>query len=260
MRVRTVFLGVALACSAAAHGCTLRMALEQWPPYIYSTAGGASTGMDLELARTILKEAGCTLVLQPELPPARRQIVFQQGGLDLLLAASDTPERRRYARFSSAYRYETVGLFTRPDLLPQYRKFTSLTALLKLQMALLAPKTGWYGSVYEQAMRQPDGENRFSTFASFDQGLRMFGAGRADVILGDRNAIRYAAQQQGIALAPLPIVVMRAPVHLMLNKASTTADDLARVNAAIARLEQRGVLAAIRDNYGERRDDSVRAP
>ena len=72
--------------------------------------------------------------------------------------------------------------------------------------------------------------------------------------------MRYAARQQGVALVPLPFTVMRAPVHLMLNKANTTAADLVRINAAIARLEQRGVLAGIRGNYGERRDETARAP
>jgi len=261
MRARTVFIAAALALPAvAAHGCTLRMALEQWPPYIYSNAGGESAGMDLELSRAIFKEAGCTLVLQPELPPARRQIMFEQGGLDVLLAASDTPERHRYARFSAAYRYESVGLFTRPDRLARYRRLGSLDAVLKQQFPLLAPKVGWYGSSYAHALIRLEGNGRLSTFTTFEQGVRMFNAGRADFILGDRNAVRYAARQQGVALAPLPFTVLRAPVYLMLNKANTTPAELARINAAIARLEQRGVLAGIRDNYGERRDETARAP
>src|SRR5471032_226273 len=261
MRARTVFIAAALALPAvAAHGCTLRMALEQWPPYIYSKAGGGSTGMDLELTRAILKEAGCTLVLQPELPPARRQIMFEQGGLDVLLAASDTPERHRYARFSAAYRYESVGLFTRPDRLARYRRLGSLDAVLKQQFPLLAPKVGWYGSSYAHALIRLEGNGRLSTFTTFEQGVRMFNAGRADFILGDRNAVRYAARQQGVTLVPLPFTVLRAPVHLMLNHATTTPAELVRINAAIARLEQRGVLAGIRDNFGERRDETARAP
>jgi polar amino acid transport system substrate-binding protein len=261
MRARTVFFAAALAFPAvAAHGCMFRMALEQWPPYIYSNAKGESTGMDLELTRAILKEAGCTLTLETELPPARRQVVFEQGGLDLLLAASDTPERRRYARFSTAYRHEAVGLFTRPDRLARYQRLDSLDAVLRLQAPLLAPKVGWYGSGYADAISKLEGNGRLSTFTTFEQGVRMLKAGRADLILGDRNALRYAARQQGVELAPLPFTVLRAPVHLMLNKANTTAAELARINAAIERLEQRGVLAGIRDNYGERRDDTARAP
>jgi len=78
----------------------------------------------------------------------------------------------------------------------------------------------------------------------------MFNAGRADFILGDRNAVRYAARQQGVTLVPLPFTVLRAPVHLMLNKASTTEAELGAINAAIDRLEQQGVLGAIRSRYG----------
>ena len=98
-------------------------------PISTATPAAHGTGMDLELTRAILKEAGCTLTLQQELPPARRQILFEQGGLDLLLAASDTPERRRYARFSAAYRYESVGLFTRPERLAALPKPGSLDAV-----------------------------------------------------------------------------------------------------------------------------------
>jgi polar amino acid transport system substrate-binding protein len=49
----------------------------------------------------------------------------------------------------------------------------------------------------------------------------------------------------------LPLVVLRAPVHLMLNQQTTTQADLDRINNAIARLQRAGVLDAIRSRYGE---------
>jgi polar amino acid transport system substrate-binding protein len=55
-----------------------------------------------------------------------------------------------------------------------------------------------------------------------------------------------------VALAALPYVPFRAPVHLMLNAASTTQQQLERINAAIARLEHDGTLPAIRMRYGVR--------
>ena len=77
----------------------------------------------------------------------------------------------------------------------------------------------------------------------------MLDAGRADLLMGDVLAVRHEARLQGVALSTLPFLALRAPVHLMLNAHSTSTADLARLNAAITRLEQRGALAAIRSSY-----------
>jgi polar amino acid transport system substrate-binding protein len=250
MQARHLLSAIALlGVAAQAAACELRMALEQWPPYLYSQPSAAPAGLDWELAQAILKEAGCTLKPQAELPTARRQRLFEQGQLDLMLSASKTPERRRYARFSVAYRQETVGLFARAGAQRHYQHLSSFDALLRGQASLLAPKVGWYGSAYARAQPALAAAGRLSTFIHFSQGLRMLDAGRADLILGDTLALRHEAKQQGMAISALPLVVQRAPVHLMLNKRTTTQADLDRINAAIARLEQQGVLAAIRNRY-----------
>lgn len=242
---------VASALPAPAAACQMKMALEQWPPYVYSQPNGPPSGLDLELVQAIFKEAGCTLQLLPELPTARRQRQFEQGGLDLLLAASDTGERRKYARFSLPYRHESVGVFVRSANLAQYRDIRSLDALLKKKLSLLAPKVGWYGPSYARVQPELLAAGHLSTFISFQQGLRMLDAGRAELILGDTAALRHEAREQGVAIAPLPFLVLRAPVHLMLNKSSTTQAELDLLNGAIQRLEKQGALAEIRGRYGE---------
>lgn len=252
MQARQMLSAIALLGMAAhAAACELRLALEQWPPYLYTQPNTGPAGLDWELAHAILKEAGCKLAPQPELPTARRQHQFEQGQLDLMLSASNTPERRRYARFSIAYRHETVGVFARAGKQRRYQHLSSFEALVRDQATLLAPKVGWYGKAYAHAQPALAASGRLSTFISFPQGLRMLDAGRADLILGDMLALRHEARQQGIAINALPLVVLRAPVHLMLNNSTTTQADLDHINAAIKRLEQQGVLGAIRSRYGE---------
>ena len=51
-------------------------------------------------------------------------------------------------------------------------------------------------------------------------------------------------------IVQLPYIPYRAPVHLMLNAASTTQAQLTRINQAITQLEQNGALPAIRARYG----------
>ena len=250
MRMRHLLFAAVLGVSALpAVACRMTMALEQWPPYVYRDAQGRATGLDLELLRAIFHEAHCTLVTLPELPTARRQLLFQKGGLDLMLAASETPERQSYARFSLSYRDEAVGVFSKSGSPGKHQQIASFAQLARGKSTLLAPKVGWYGAQYAAARPALEKAGRLNAFGSFQQGVRMLEAGRADLLLGDVLAVRHEARLQGVALNTLPFLVLRAPVHLMLNAHTTSAADLARLNTAITHLEQRGALAAIRNSY-----------
>ncbi|MTW05036.1 transporter substrate-binding domain-containing protein [Duganella ginsengisoli] len=250
MRARPFLLAALCLAALPADACHLRMAPESWPPYIYSGANGVLAGADVELAQAILREAGCTIEFVAELPSLRREILFRQGKLDLMLAASKTEERRRYARFSSPYRQEHVRLFAAPDKVQKFAGIDSFDAIARQRIAVLAPRAGWYGADYARAAAATDAGMWRNTFGNFQQGIQMFRAGRAELIMGDAAALEHAARQQGITLAALPYVPFSAPVHLMLNASSTTQDQLARINSAIARLEHSGALATIRTRYG----------
>ena len=248
MRLLLFALLFQLANVAAA--CTLRLAPEEWPPYFYHNDKAVLNGVDYELLQAILNQAGCALQIEKEMPPARRNVLFQQGKLDLLMAATATEERRGFARFSLPYRQETVGLFTVPKKIGKYRNIASFQDIVTLRASLLAPRLGYYGEDYERASPQLHAEGRRSTFSSFEQGIKMLEAGRGDLIMGDAHALRHIARQHKVQLVQLPYTPYRAPVHLMLNAASTTQAQLARINLAITQLEQSGALAAIRARYG----------
>ena len=166
-----------------------------------------------------------------------------------MLAASETPERQTYARFSISYRDEAVGVFSKSGAPGSHRQIASFAQLARGKATLLAPKVGWYGAQYAAARPALEKAGRLNAFGTFQQGVRMLDAGRADLLMGDVLAVRHEARLQGVALSALPFLALRAPVHLMLNAHSTSTADLARLNAAITRLEQRGALAAIRARY-----------
>ncbi|MFB9241615.1 transporter substrate-binding domain-containing protein [Massilia antarctica] len=254
-RTVTALLAAAvLLASAQARACSrpLNMVSEEWPPYSFTNEDNLQTGLDMDMAKAILKEAGCTLVTAPPLPTVRRMLLFERGDFNLMLAATDTPERRRFARFSDAYRNETVALFVLARDYARYAAIGGMAALARGESAVLVPRVGWYGTDFAHAAPGLRASGRLFDFGTFEQGVRMLGAGRAPLIMGDRAAVLYEAQRQKLVLRQLPFVVHQAPVHLMLSRASTTQDDLARVNAAIARLEKNGTLQALRERYGLR--------
>lgn len=244
--------GAGLSAFGALAACSkpFTMITEEWPPYVYQDSTETRVGMDIELVRAIFQEAGCTLVEEAPVPSARRLLLFQQGKFDLMLAASNTPERRRFANFSIPYRHESVALYALREDGPAYRAIDSFDATLKRGLSLLAPRTGWYGPDFARTQAAFRAGGMLYEFENNSQGVRMLSAGRAKLMMGDTAAVEYEARLQKVALARLPFVVLSAPVHLMLSKSSTTSEDRAQLDAAIGRLEKSGVLRAIRQRYG----------
>ena len=244
-----------LACAAgtrahAACSKPLTMVAEEWPPYSYTDVDGQQVGLDIALARAIVADAGCTLSILPAVPPLRRTQMFEQGKIDLLLAATDRPARRRVGRFTAPYRNETVGMFTLASHAAAYRTVDSFDAADALGLSVLAPRVGWYGTAYARHVPALRAAGRLFEYGTIEQGMRMLSAERAQLIIGDVVAINDAASRARLNLHQLPVALHSAPVHLLLSRASTTAADQAALDVAIARLDQAGVLQTIRARYG----------
>jgi polar amino acid transport system substrate-binding protein len=243
-------LVLAAACPGAlAAGCSkpIIAVTEQWPEKTFSKN---HEGADMEMARAIIKEAGCSLVEGPVLPVVRRMQMFADGKFDLMLAASDIPERRSFARFSATYRMETVGLFSLEKSYEDLGDIDSFETLDARKVRLLVPTIGWYGPEYERRRGALEAAGRLSRFGTNAQGLRMLAARRGQLIMGDTMAMNYQSKLLGIPVRQLGFVVMRSPVHLMFSRATITEADVGRINAAIARLEKNGTLRAIGQRYG----------
>ena len=250
--VLLMVLALASLGAAQAGSCSrpLRTSTGQWEPYAYYDARGRYTGIDADLLRAIAKEAGCQLVELDAMPAARNLSLFEKGGVDVMTGASRTAERQRLARFSVAYRSETVGMFALADKIGQYRHLASFADFTAGPLSLIAPRAGWYGAAFEAEAASLQRAGRLTRFGDFAQGVRMLAAGRASFMLGDAAAIEHAAARAGIRVQPLPFWVEDAPVYLMFSRATVSAADVARIDAAIARLQKRGVFAQIRRSYG----------
>ena len=244
--------GIGFGGTAAADNCSapITMATGQVEPYGYYDAQRHYVGMDPEMIRAIVAEAGCVLVELPLMPDSRNLLMFAQGKIGLMAGASRTPAREQRAWFSVPYREETVGLFALADGPGLPLALRSFAEFMAQPLTLLAPRAGWYGAEYERQRPQLKAARRLSQFDNLAQGVRMLSVGRAQVLLGDAAGVEHAAVHLGVKLRALPFWLVQAPVHLMLNRASMNAADVARIDAAIVRLQQRGVLAQIARSYG----------
>ncbi len=256
MAVRKALAGVAtlLLCTLAwaDEGCSKPVTITtgEWAPYNYIDQQGRYTGMDVELSRAIMQEAGCTLVEMPRMPPSRNTYMFNSGKVDVMAGASRTLERSKTAFFSVAYRTETVRLFATPEVARQYPQVKSFADVVRERLTLLAPRIGWYGQDYHDHVSELRADKRLFLFNEFPDGMNMLAAGRAKLILGDQASVAHAAAQRGIRLVALPFWLLDAPVHLMFSKQTMKEGDVRRIDAAIERLRRRGVIERIRRSYG----------
>ncbi len=251
--VRTLILALGLlaaAVDAHAQGCSKPIVIvtEDWPGR--TSANKLQDGLDVDMARAILKEAGCTLISGPMLPIVRRITLLAEGRFDMMLAATDIPERHRFARFSIPYRQEIIGLFALEKKYEDYGDVISYDGIDQRKLRVLVPVIGWYGAEYERRRGELDAKGRLSHFSTFVQGLNMLAANRGELIMGDTVALTHQARLVGVPIRQLGFVVSRTPVSLMLSKMSTTERDIVQINAAIARLDKNGTLRAIAQRYG----------
>ncbi len=240
------------ATASGANACSKPMTLStgQWEPYGYYDAQRRFIGIDADMVRAIFKEAGCTLVALPPMPPERGLLLFERGEIDLMSGASETAGRRKFARFTVAYRRETVGMFALSGKFDSLGELRSFDDFLARPYAVLAPKAGWYGQAYEEQVPALRRKGRLWQFVDFAQGIRMLAAGRAQFILGDAAAVEHAAVREGVTVRPLPFWLVDDEVHLMFHRASATRADLERINAAIVRLRRQGAFDRIARSYG----------
>lgn len=253
----TLLAGAAIACwvalpAGAACDKTLTISSSDYAPYIYKDKQDKLAGLDVELVRAIFAEAGCDYRFAPLVAPQRMVEMVSLGKTDIMLAASDSDERRRANRFGTPYRNESVSLVGLAGKVDTYRDVMSFQTLRERGVRLLIPNAGWFGPDYESAKPALREAGLDVEFAYLNLGIRMLAAGRGALILSDTAALFAAARQEGVAIEALPFTVYKAPVHMMFSKASVSEHDIAQLNAATARLEKRGTLQAIRAAYGMR--------
>ncbi|MFN3713525.1 MAG: substrate-binding periplasmic protein [Alcanivoracaceae bacterium] len=227
VRVLLLFLMLVSGMAFALCERPLRVAVEDWPPYQLESEG-RWTGIDVERVDQLLRGVGCVAVFM-SVPAGRSHLMLERGDIDILMAASDVPERHRYAWFTEPYRQEVMSVFGvqgRMDLPAGFGR------LVETGLVLIAPRAGWYGAEYAQIRNELIESYRLLVFDVTPQAVTMLAAGRGDLLLGDHEAVLLAAAELGIELTPM-WVANDAPVHLMLSRASLTEVHLDSLNALL---------------------------
>ncbi len=233
--VATVF--ILMSPANADCGKTLRWVAPVFPPYSYQSEDGQANGWDIELGSAILKRAGCKFEIQFK-PWKRCLREIQTGASDFLVAASQTPEREVYARFSVPYRTERyVAWYRKGD--QRVERLTSYKQFIDHNLTLAYTSAIWLGKEFEDLKKDPHFSTRMTTV--YDASnlthniLTLLTRKRFDIAVADSVSGYDWAKRLDIAdqVVVHPVPVNEGNVHFMMNRDSVSEEIIQRLNNAI---------------------------
>ncbi|MDX1453661.1 MAG: transporter substrate-binding domain-containing protein [Oleiphilaceae bacterium] len=230
--------------------CSLETTWEPWEPYQYQT-DGQITGLDVDLVRAIMAQAGCDVNFNKR-PWARALKEVESGSIHVVSGASINDERRQYANFSEPYRDETMVLMVRKGESGNYA-LKALTDIISGDFRLGVVRDYYYGEQHKQNMLNAEYKKRVSVVNTDTANLKKLVSGRVDGILIDRYTGPFLAKQEGLGgkLEVHPLSVNSDNIYLMFSKKSVDAATIDKVNAALAAIKANGTYDKIVNNYLE---------
>lgn len=230
---------------------TLTVHLDLHPPSAYLNDDGQVAGMDAMLAQRILTQAGCK-VNWHLVPMTGKRILksLQQGEFDVMIRASKTIKRQKYAYFSEPYRDEIVGLFSRKQL--KLPPIFSMADALEQELSLIGPVSGWYGDKFEILRTKWKEDGSYTAYPDAERATELLFVepSRGDLLLVDADIFYLHLGKERYEQVKLVGNNLHiSPASLMFSHKSLEKSDLIAINQAILLLKQTGELKAIENSY-----------
>lgn len=222
-----VFNVQSLACDRL-----LKVGVAEWPPYQYIDEANHAAGIDIDLLKKWAKENACQLHFISR-PWNRLLDEVKKGNIDILISASKTTERQKFASFSAPYRREQIKLFVLKDKAASY-PLSSLESILEFPFILGTVKGVHYGPDFNRLQQRQDFKKKLRP--SQEIHLPLLLNGRFDGYLIEKNIgenLIIRLQEQDTIIAHPNVNIDNGPVHLMFSKKSISSDTIALFNQAI---------------------------
>lgn len=242
-KTTALFILLSLSIFSFTEACEVRVSWEPWIPYQFKQKSGTPGGLDPELLEAILKEIGCK-PLYVELPWARQLVANEIGNTDIVMGASKSPEREKFANFTTGYRFETVALFVKKGLEQTSIKKVSDFSITKLKLG--AVKGNLYTPEIDALI------SKFDASANDDEtNVKKLLANRIDGFIVDlytgTNLIKEAHATDSIIHHPVNIST--SEVYFMVSKKSKIENLTEKISKAVKKLKANGTLTKIISKY-----------
>ncbi|HYD79550.1 MAG TPA: transporter substrate-binding domain-containing protein [Paucimonas sp.] len=249
-----VVLGLALSVpdGAASAAEKIRLRVTQFAPN-YFLKDGRWTGLDVQLAEAVVKEAGFDIEFV-ELPWSRALLYMETGQIDMMANLTRTPDREAFMHFVGPERISRRVLVVRREHLEL--PISNLDELLKASARTRLPigiqKDAKYSEAFDSRLA---GDATFARhFDAVPQGAllaKKTAGGRNLGFFEDQNYVAYQLQTnpEFQELAMHSFVLAADPVYFGVSKRAAPGVEKS-LEAAFQRLEKNGTLSRIRMQWG----------
>lgn len=181
-----------------------------------------------------LAQAGfCLLIEQRAASVPSRLRFLESGRIDLAWGLAHVPEREAFAWFSPALMQTEVRLYANQNAPISYLQWQTMNDALASKAKFIAPLAGFVAPDYPQWRQQIEREQRFVGFRFTREGLILLGLRRGDLLIAMTHDVRPSPVFQRGDVIELAPVLHSHPMHLLLSKKTISAEDKARIDAAL---------------------------
>lgn len=246
-----VMLVVMVVQISSAWSCTKVMRWNEDPPFSFAHPDKPEyvQGISVDIARAILSEMDCTLHLE-KMPWARALVSLQLGTVDILYGAYNTPDRRKYAHFSSQPEYSPNILFIRKADKATW-SFQSLEEIIPTTFRLGVQINVTYSHEYDVLREQPEFEKHLHENSSRISLWQMLFLNRIDGVIADKYTGLIELSELGLNdhITATSLLISNEPSFFAFSKKTTSLEFVAAFDAILSRLRHDGEIEKIETRY-----------
>ncbi len=222
---------------------------EPWEPFQMRTQNGIYTGLDLDLVKLVLNDAGCSVEFK-KMPWKRMIISIKEGTIDMIAGASRTPERENFSFFSEAYRQETMLMFVRKGEKDLYN-FDRLSDIIGTGFKLGTTRGYYYGERFVELKDNPEFSKSLSIIAYDHQLPKMLIHKRISGFLGDSVNVATSLRNENLTreIEAHSMPVYSSNIHVMFSVKRVSPETVAMFNTSLLKLKTTKAYQTIIDKY-----------
>lgn len=228
--------------------CQMVLGMDAWEPYQYMTVDNRVAGLDIELAKTILTDMGCSIsVVQGSWTELLNKL--KSGEIDLVLGASKTEDREQFAYFSDPYRKEQFQLYVRKEQasLP----FTDIKSFIEAGHKVGVVNEYYYGDQVASLYEDDKYRQQFIGAIISELNMARLLDEEIDGLLEDSFVAASILRRKGLDkyIQPHSISLESSEVFLMFSKQSVAEQTVADFNRGLQQLRSSGEYNRIVEKY-----------
>ncbi len=224
--------------SVSPENCTLTVGWGIWAPYQYLSESSEAKGLQIDLLRTIAKQANCGLKFIQQ-PFSQNIADIESGKIDMMADTTVTAERKLFARFSDTYRQEILLLYVKKDDVERC-KDKSLNELLTNQFKFGLTQGNLYGDEMGAIQQNPNYEANLIYLKENRDAISALLNNQIDGYFEDPTVLAYDLKRRQLRgqIKTCKIEIYAGEVSLMFSKKTVKQSIVNQINEAISIVKQ----------------------